>query len=187
MLTHKKGSAQREGRHPDGKKFRKTEIMVEGFVPSAELQERFDIAASHKAVVGYLKERGFRVERCEGFDPRSEFQGGGLSGVPYNACEFDVYTDAADERQARLSTILNTLIRAREYRAKTIVAQYGEEHLESMWVMKEGPMLPESFVRAIAMADEATEVEIRYRFGGEESTALAFKWPCASSAGARSR
>jgi hypothetical protein len=156
MLTQKTVQASAN----DASGARRAAILVEGFVPSEGIQDRFDIGASYRGVAMYLRDRGFAVEGCADYNGAG-FHGGDLSGTPWNACQFDVYTDPQDALQARLSRALRMIADAREFRATLRMAVKGVEGA----VVEKGETDPEACIGYLRVIEAASDVEVRYACG----------------------
>ena len=170
MLTQKAGQPG-----PSRPKIR-AEILIDGFVPQREPQERFDIAPSFKAVVDYLGTRGFRVEGCADYNGR-ELHGGDLSGVPWNACQFDVFANPENRLQARLSVVLKILSDTINFRAQAVFRTMEPlsgtaTRLRTVYFSYENPK-PEAALDFIKAAESAPSIDVQYRFcGGSDSFRL---------------
>jgi hypothetical protein len=151
----------------------KAEILVEGFVPSRGPQDRFDVTPTYKAVVDYLKAKGFRVEHCADYAGQ-EFHGGDLSGSPWNSCQFDVFTDAADPLQAKLSTVLRILTDAIGFRATAVFRRIepisdNASRLRTVYFSYENPA-PELALEFLKFAEAAESISVEFRHGGKRGT-----------------
>ncbi len=158
MLTQKRPPAG--FRHAGEPRMAKAEIMVEGFVPQRTPQERFDLGADYRNVARFLAGRGFRIKGCADHTG-PEFHGGDLSGTPWNACVFDIYTDTADPAQARLSVALRILADAREF-GGTVSASGGER-----WALlfEKGEVTAPGCLEYLLLVERAGLVEVSFRYG----------------------
>jgi hypothetical protein len=151
----------------------RAEILVDGFVPSKEPQDRFDIAPNYKGVVDYLKGKGFRVEGCTDYTGQ-EFNGGDLSGIPRNSCQFDVYADAADPLQAKLAKVLKILTDVLNFRANAVfrkdekISEYASR-IRTAYFSYERPD-PEAAVEFLRLAESAESIRVEYRYSGENGS-----------------
>ncbi len=160
MLTQKNNPATMAAAR--GPKIRTAGILVEGFVPQKTPQERFDLGAGYRSVALFLADRGFRMENCADHTGL-EFHGGELSGTPWNACMFDVFTDMADSAQSKLSVALRILADAREFRG-TVSASGGER-----WALlfEGGAISAPGCLEYLLLVERAELVEVSFRYGGK--------------------
>ncbi|HSB47434.1 MAG TPA: hypothetical protein VLD37_05450 [Candidatus Bilamarchaeum sp.] len=146
----------------------RSEILVDGFVPSKEPQDRFDIAPQYASVAEFLGGKGFMLQICADFAGQ-EFHGGDLSGTPWNACLFDAYTNVADPVQARLSTVLRMLTDAVSFRATVIFRReepIGETcaRLRTVYFNYENPA-PALALEFMQFAGQAESISVEFRHG----------------------
>jgi hypothetical protein len=163
MLTQKREACQAFPSPAPSKRIR-AEIIVDGFVASEKPQGRFDIAPSYKSVADYLQEKGFEVHGCENANGTG-WSGGDLSGIPYNECQFDVYTDEADPLQAKLSVVLKILTQTLNFRASATMKGGQDGDGETLHSFSPEHCPASEALAFLEKAEAAESVEVRYRCG----------------------
>ncbi|HLC69180.1 MAG TPA: hypothetical protein VJH24_05045 [Candidatus Bilamarchaeaceae archaeon] len=137
-------------------------LRVDGFKPLAEPPAKFDIAAAHKRVAGYLAERGFRVEQCPDYRLGRTYVDEGM-GIPTNTCQFDARANLEDPGQRRTAFGLGILVDRQKFRGNlTLTVTDGDQ--ERRIELDDGAADTAAYLAFLKVLDGAGEVEVTYQY-----------------------